>query len=264
MTYNRPTDLSFTDLCIWIDKNSNDENCDEAKLYEYLYHIVVILAQKHKYFNRMHYYDEFGIYSASKLYMRIKPSDKSSKELPQIKSILNYVKAVIYPYKVDFEQEYYLENPQESVVIHASSENISCNLCDDVDIFDLIDFRSSLGDIPRIIRAYLEKIPKRYNHAEWLHIYISCLLTLLNSICPDLTNYDKNLSSSDLHKVYLSSYNQKPILYHLDGSYSNYITVLVRELHQVIAKELSISTHENISMETSIKNLIINNQEEAE
>ena len=45
---------------------------------------------------------------------------------------------------------------------------------------------------------------------------------------------------------------------------SNYIAVIVRELQHIIAKELSFKTHEKISSDLSVKNLIIAAMEDAE
>ncbi len=254
MTFYKPPKLTYTELCIWIDNNMYNEDCDEAKLYEYIYHIVYMLARKNSYFSAAHYYDEFALSSASRLFIRIKDT-----RLTKLKSILNYIKTVIYPYKVDFEKEVYVENPEDSTFIYTDSYCLGTNLLDEIDLFDKLDFKYTLDSISVIIKNYLNKIPHKKNSSEWINIYTSCLLTFLSSLNVETSiKLDKqDITDKELHSLYLASEKQEPILYHLDKSYSNYIKILVNELKGLIAKDLSIEQHSQISSETALKSIII-------
>lgn len=254
MTYNKPSNVTYTDMCIWIDTNMYEENCDDTKLYEYLYHIINMFARKSSYFSRSNYYDDFALMGASRLYMRIK-----NEKLTKIKSILNYIKTVIYPYKVDFEKESYVSNTEDNELIYTDNASLSSTLVEDSDIFDKIEFRYTLDSISTMIRRFLNKIPHNKRNAEWLNIYTSVLLTFNNII---MSAHDKKanidtMSSKDLHNLYLDISSQEPILYHLNKNYSNYITALVNQIKGLIAKQLSIENSSKISTEAALKSVIV-------
>ena len=40
MLFTKPKNLKYTDLCIWIDANAYKSDCDDEKLYEYLFLIT--------------------------------------------------------------------------------------------------------------------------------------------------------------------------------------------------------------------------------
>ena len=155
----------------------------------------MMLARKANYFNRNDYYDDFATYMATYLYFRIKnPSqfDDNSK-LTKIKSILNYIKGTIYPRKVDFEQEFYsqvMSKPVDDASVD-SGYSFSDMLSESVDEISRVEFDVCLHDSIRTFRAYLKNIPYYSNRLEWNNIYISCLLTLLNSITVDKRTMDK-------------------------------------------------------------------------
>ena len=93
------------------------------------------------------------------------------------------------------------------------------------------------------------------------------MLTFLNSItCSKLELTELSRSNIDNHlltKQYRSLVDEEPILYHLDKSMSSYIRVLVNELKEVIARELTLESQSFISSEASMKTLIIQMIEEA-
>ena len=234
------------------------EDCDDALLYEYIYHIVNMLARKNSYFSSDTYYDDFSLSSASRLFMRIK-----DKRLTQIKSILNYIKTIIYPYKVDFEKDNHIDNDENNSVIFTDSYSLSTELIDDVDFFDKIEFNYTLESVSTLIKNYLNKIPVKKSSSEWLNIYTSCLLTFLESVTviPKDKLSKQDITDKELHILYLQSKNTEPVLFHLDKSYSNYIKVLVNELKALIAKNLSIEQRSRISSETALKSVIIASME---
>ena len=194
MTYTKPHNLSYTDIAIWIDQHSSDAAVDDAKLYENIYHLLVMLSHKHGYFNRIHYYDEFALSTASKIFMRIR-----DLKLPPIKSILNYIKAVIYPYKVEFEREFYIESPEDNNFLYADNFSLSTELVEEIDLFDKIEFESSILNSPNIIKSFLSQIPYKRESYEWNNIYMSCVLTLLDEFNLRLSEISdiENIDSSE-------------------------------------------------------------------
>lgn len=272
MTYNKPHNITYTQMAVWVDENCYNEDCDDLKLYEYLYHLVYMLAREGRYFNQSHYYDEFSLFGASRLFLRLKNNrqfefdNNGNPKLKQVKSILNYIKTVIYPYKVDFEQENYCSNTEDNLIIYTDSCDLGTHLSDEADVFKRIDFSLTLDNIAFIAKSYLARIPKKKNSAEWLNIYISCLLTLINSLT--LTRIDKKnyIKYGDkrpemIDSIYKGLKNDEPVLYHLDDSYSNYIKILVNEIRHAVAKELSIELNTYVSVETTMKNIIISSLE---
>lgn len=267
MTYNKPSGITYTQMAIWIDENAYLEDCDDMILYEYLYHLSNMLAHEGGYFRKAHNYDDFSLYCASKMFMRLRNEkqyleESDSNKLPKIKSVLNYLKKIIYPMKVDFEQENYCQTSEDVVISYASTFDLGQLLSDEANIFNQIDFSCTLSSVSAIVKSYLQKIPYKKDSPEWVNIYTSCMLTLLNSAT--LSNFNKERAHKVtrekeriLDQLYTDLRYEQPILYHLDDSMSNYIQVLVRELRKVIASQLSFEIHAKASVEDSIKNIIL-------
>ena len=254
-------------MAIWVDENAYLEDCDDMILYEYLYHLSNMLAHEGGYFRKAHNYDDFSLYCASKMFMRLRNEkqyleENDSNKLPKIKSVLNYLKKIIYPMKVDFEQENYCQTSEDVVISYASTIDLGQLLSDEANIFNQIDFSCTLSSVSAIVKSYLQKIPYKKDSPEWVNIYTSCMLTLLNSAT--LSNFNKERAHKVtrekeriLDQLYTDLRYEQPILYHLDDSMSNYIQVLVRELRKVIASQLSFEIHAKASVEDSIKNIIL-------
>ena len=262
MTYIKPQDVTYTDMAIWIDHNVYKSDCDQSLLYEYLYHLVVMLSYKHHYFNSSERYDEFGLYSATRLYFRLY-NDKQfmydeagNPKMEPVKSILNYIKTVIHPYKVDFEIEF--QNIKEGVISTDTTFDVISYISDSSSLFDQVEFSFTLNDVSQIVKSYLKKIPCKKNSAEWINIYISCLLTLLNSIT--LTRYDivrlEKLTVNTeclLDELYRIQRQSDPILFHLPKTKAPYIRVLVNELRHVLVSELNWKNSTNQSVDSLLR-----------
>lgn len=254
MIYKKPSDVRYVDMCIWIDEHAYEKDCDEELLFQYLYFIAIMLAHKAKYFNNTKDYEDFAVYMASRAYFRLKnpkqyqTDENGNLKMTKLKSILNYMKSILYPCKVDFQQQYYA---QTSVVAdddyYHSEYAFADKLSDTVDELSAVDFKVCLNDITKTIRAFLKQIPYKQGTAEWHNIHMSCLLSFLNSIT--LTNYDinriKNYTKNRSNKLnalialYEAESKDFTILFHLDESMRDYITVLVREIKRVVALDLS-------------------------
>ena len=266
MTYTKPSDVTYTQMAIWIDEHVYTDDIDESLLYEYLYHLSNMLAGQASYFSTALEYDHFSLYSASRLFQRLynpkqfELDENNQPRMKQIKSILNYIKKVIYPYKVDFEMEFKIEDKNMDV-IQVGSFDLGSHMIESASLFDRLEFSVSIESVASIVRSHLRKIPKRKNSAEWSNIYLSCMLTLLDSITLTRTmmsKYDslKLKKEEYLDSVYEELRYQEPILYHLPNSMSNYIRVLVNELRHVLASELSWKTECYIPADASMKSLI--------
>ena len=108
MTYNKPDNITYVEMCIFFDNNIYSDTRNDTILYQYLYHIIYMLACKKRYFNSFVEYDAFALYMATKVYLRyINPEHQGEED--RIKSVLNYCKTLLYPTKVDFQKETYSE-----------------------------------------------------------------------------------------------------------------------------------------------------------
>lgn len=270
MTYNKPN-MKYTDMCIYIDAHAYEEDRDDNLIFEYLYHISNMLAHKSNYFNKAKYYDDFAIYAAGKLFMRlINPKqftinpDTGQPKLTKIKSILNYAKTKIYPLKVEFEQEnYYQGGPSEADVKEFELQyTYKDKLVESVDNLTRCDFNLYLTDLPKITREFLKRIPYKCNTAIWNNIYLSCLLTLLSSITLSNKNEDKianckqiNYAQSTLEVKLYETERDDVILFHLDSKLKPFIKVLVNELRHVFAKNLAATLDMYINSNTCLDNI---------
>lgn len=124
-----------------------------------------MLARKGKFFNKAQYYDDFAAYLATQLYFRItnpKQFDENSK-VQKIKSVLNYIKATIYPMKVNFEQEHYSQTVsapiEEDDIEFDVQYSFSDILSESVDELSKVEFDLCLGNIDKTIKNFLQRIP---------------------------------------------------------------------------------------------------------
>ena len=277
MTFKKPKNVKYVDMAIWIDKHALNDDCDEAKLFEYLYHLVFILAFKKRYFKDSKYYDDFALESATLIFFRLKNSRESNLDektkLPPIKSILNYIKKSLYPMKVMFEQNNYsqtLSKPNEEDAVEIVTPYIQTGYA--FINYELIqsEFKCYLDEITTVFKTFLSKIPYVSTRKDWNNIYISCMLTFLNSITLDRKTVEK-LASSDaemyasdyyIDRLYREATENSTILFHLDQSMENYITVLTNQIKSIIAKELSSIIHTPEASSDVIKNLLISSMTE--
>lgn len=126
---NKPTNMKYTDLCIYIDKTvyERDENNNPISLrqmtktemdtvYTYIYNIVYALAVKKKMMSNYADYDDFCISTSSKIYQRLtNPNQKfgtnQGKGKP-VKSVLNYIKTILPFMAIDFRVENYSQDAE--------------------------------------------------------------------------------------------------------------------------------------------------------
>ena len=131
-----------------------------------------MLARKNRFFNKTEYYEDFATYLATYLYFRIKNPKQfdDNFKMQKIKSILNYIKNIIYPRKVDFEQEHYSQvvtPPEENKPVeYAINYTFSDMLSESVDELSRVEFDACLEDVNKTIKKFLKKIPYRTDKVE--------------------------------------------------------------------------------------------------
>jgi hypothetical protein len=246
-TYSKPKNVSYTEMAMFFDKHIKKPKRDDNLLYEYVYHIVYMLANKSKYFHDYQDYDEFSLYAANKIYMRAINEDKQEKP---IKSILNYIKAVIYPLKVDYQKETYDEIINPEVDDRINGEKLKNNLHAPI----LADYREGLMEelyqqltfLPKYIREVVEESPYKNDVITSRRLYISVLLSFLNGVT--LTNQGlqklkrreiKSLETDNTAiKMLEKEKETSTLLWRLDDSLLNYVEMLTNKVRKKFGRDL--------------------------
>ena len=266
VTFKKP-DIRYVDMCIWIDNNAYESDCDDNTLFEYLYHLCYMLASQQKLFSRYEYYDDFAIYAATKSYFRLKNKNQFREDnpLPKVKSILNYLKSVLYPMKVAFEQEEYSESvqPNNDYSIQFTSVFDLAEYADNiVDTISISDFKLYMNDVSKTIKNYIYKMPYIEDEILMANIYESCLLTILNWLTISVEDKLKLKEMLPVNQekgfndILTKNKDLPPILYHLDKSYNNYIILLSRRALHLVCQDLSQILNQPLSTNIVQKDFI--------
>ncbi|MBO7696656.1 MAG: hypothetical protein J6T10_28850 [Methanobrevibacter sp.] len=263
--YVKPHDITYTQMCIWIDENVYKEDCDDFLVFEYLYHLAKMLAYKRRFFEKSAYYDDFAIYCATKIFMRYK-DDRQFEEngkIQKIKSVLNYMKSVLYAVKISFEGEFFAQN-----YIEKEDDIVDCNfhsaLVESLNSIQVSNFKFCLDSFIETMKNFVYSLPHD-SDIFIQNIYISCILSFLNSVVLSKKNEkrllqlkkDGRLSQEHIDRLYKKERDSCVILYHLDSSFKDYIKVLVNEIRHLVSHDLSEILNDGINYESNIKNMLI-------
>ena len=268
MFFEKP-DIRYVDMCIYIDENVYRDDCDQALIYEYLYHIVRMLAVKRCYFKTVRDTEDFSLFAASQYFLRLTDERQFEDNPPiePVRSILNYVRKTLYSYRNEYAKKYFSENDiiANVDVVSLDLDDFKCFVSAEIDPINKCDFNHYLGDIKSTIQEVLTHIPYKRGTAEWNNIYLSCLLSFLNSVTlrnkdiKRLKSFKRSTSLTDtlLNNLYLKERYNSTILYHLDDSMYNYITVLTNRIRRELSRELSLTLHRSTPTCTTMKNLLM-------
>lgn len=242
MEWRKPSDLKYTDLCIFIDQNipnilTPGENPElENKIYNYLWLLVKALAIKKNMFQNFEDYDGYAFYAATRLFFALRKNQWNQgktikgKLIRPVKSCLNYTKALLNPMRIEYQRETYREIIDEqftskkfdSFSFKESLRNFARSYqMDDQMIPHYI--ADTIKDIDSILENVLSKMPFNSSSPEYKKIKISILL---NSVYSLKTKHKLTTEAGSL------------ILWKLPKSMSNYIKVLQREFYSDLAEEI--------------------------
>jgi len=235
--FKKPKDVRFVDMAIWIDNNIYKEDCDMDKAFTYMYLLAYMLASKAKYFNTITDYDGFAYFLAYSTYSRYK--DQSKKP---VKSVLNYMKSIMYFRKLTYDRETFCEviNPEYNTNWDENKyKNSRINSLESQNRTNLIQLsiQDIFSDIPKII---FKNIPRIYFSDNLIknNIYKSTLLSLLSSYTlPQefqikLQKKLEEKSTFDEASFYKKHLTKDIILWHLPDSMESVVRLVINKTNQ--------------------------------
>lgn len=272
MLYPKPKDISYSQMCIYVDAHAYDENKTEEekeKIYKYIYWVSHMMALKLKLFSNYQYYDEFSLWYTTQIYSRLENpkqyqlNEDGTPKMEKIKSILNYIKNTIAQRKITFEQQEY------SQVISYTNDyyvqynySLSDKINESLDNLYRVEFDLCLENCTNSIKKFLNRIPYDKNSKIFYNIYLSCLLTFLNSVT--LPNKEiKKLSqlkfqeNIDPVRVISKELKDPVILYHLPNDMHDYIYVLYKQIRHEIASELEHSSNSYVGTNAGLYSIMM-------
>jgi hypothetical protein len=272
MFFERP-DVRYVDMCIYIDEHIYTDDYDVSRVYQYLYHIIRMIALKRAYFPKKVDLDDFSLYAASSYYMRLTDERQFSSDSPiePVRSILNYIRKTLFSVRREYCRKHFNDNEVcESDIVSIDTDSFSNYVSRKIDYIGKIDFGSCLETTQVLVKKYLMDIPYKYGTSTWNNIYISCMMSFLNSITlknrdiKRINNFKRPNSLTDemLNKLYLEERYAPTILFHLDSSMYNYITILTNKIRHKIAADLSQSLHTFTPSHINMKNLMVSSVSE--
>lgn len=267
MTYTRPAtvwlppelDKKAKDLharmAVYIDNfiYKPREERDDAKIYEYLYHITYMLACKAKMFEKGSDYDEFSLYSASKVYGRLVNEkqfieDPEKKSLKKITSILNYIKNSLYGMKVSYQKEAFNQVFDSELGFDGNSlvQSLKKDAQSDYNAGLRDAILEAIQKVPYITRKVVKSTPYSTDPVMARRLYMSCLLSFLNSIqLPNkikqkLEKKEAAKNNIDLIKINFidEQFNDSVILWRLDNLLYDYVDVLVKRVKHMLVEDI--------------------------
>lgn len=242
MLWKKPANMKYTDMCIYIDENipniiePGKYPEIENTVYNYLWLLVKALAIKKRMFQKFEDYDPFAFHAATRLYLAIRKNYLNQgktikgKKIRPIKSSLNYTKAILYPMKLEYQQEAYREIIDEEFVskkfdAFAMRERMEAEAVDAQEVAHQFEFllNNSFINSYKILDEVMQTLPFGPNTLEYKYIKISVLLNCVNSL-KNKKELNSNLSAVAVWK--------------LPKSLSSYITVIIKEFYNALKREI--------------------------
>lgn len=233
MLWKKPADMKYTDMCIWIDENVtkivNPGEYPEIEntVYNYLWLLVKALAIKKCMFQNFQDYDSFAFHAANRLFFALRKNQVNQgktikgKLIRPIKSCLNYTKALLYPMKVEYQNETFREVLSEEYVskkfdAFSYKEHLKASAKEDqgVNEWFWIYLKDSLNSSSSLIDKVLKKSPFQVTSPEYKKLKISIMINCINLL--------KTRKKLDIDPASI-------VLWKLPKSLASYVKILLRE-----------------------------------
>lgn len=262
-TWKKDPKLKYTDLCIFIDQNIPNIATPgeypeiENQVYNYLWLLVKALAIKKCMFKNFNDYDGYATHAANRLFFALRKNYLNQgktikgKLIRPIKSCLNYTKALLYPMKVEYQNEAFKEVITEEFVskkfdsfMYKEKLKSEANLAQGTpDKFRTL-VKSSLESIDTLMDKVLKDSLFVTNPIIYRKLKISLLLNALNSL-----KVKKRLDS-EIPTI---------IVWKLPKSMGGYIRVLLKEFYTELKLEI-LDCHSAVSIDDDMLEKLLVNQ----
>ena len=255
----------YTNYAIYIDEHIADiavpyeHPLIEKKVYDYLYAICYVLACKDHYFNNFNDYEKFAAEAAADFYIIFRNkynnqgTTKRGKVIEPIKSSLNFIKKVLYAFKVEYIKKFFVdiynedwkgvnENRKE---IEDQRQEVLGNYFEEAVRSEYYYKKreavlETLSLLPELTKKVLYNTPFKKDKITLDKLYKSCLLSMINLIT---LPKDKKLGDNIEHsfKKYNKEYNCI-ILWHLPDYMNGYVSMLIPRIKEEVSKEIGEDT----------------------
>lgn len=227
---NKPLDMKYTDLCIYIDNTvyeRNDQNepialrtmteKEAETVYNYIYNLVYALAVKKKLMVNYSDYADFCIGVSGIIFQRLtKPDqcfDLTNKTAKNkcIQSVLNYIKSCLAFMANDFRAENYAQIISSEYYTQEELENVKEYIINTIIEQYRPQEREDICDTFSAINTYitqeLDQSIYKKNKIALHSLYMSILLSFLNTFT--ITAKEKKFKDKRLENVLLEQIQNK-------------------------------------------------------
>ena len=259
-TWKKDPKLKYTDLCVFIDANidkiavAGEYPEIENQVYNYLWLLVKALAIKKCMFNNFSDYDGYATHAANRLFFALRKNYLNQgktikgKQIRPIKSCLNYTKALLYPMKVEYQNEAFREIITEEFVskkfdsfLYKEKLKAAANAAQGVTEKFRLYLKDSLSGISAILDKVLKNSLFVTNPTIYKKLKISLLLNTLKSL---------------KLKKRLDSERPTVIVWKLPKSMSGYVRVLLKEFYTELKLEI-LDCHKTVSIDDAMLEKLI-------
>ena len=266
MLFKKPSNMRYTEICMFIDENAPKianpgENPElENLIYNYLWLLVKALAIKKCMFQNFEDYDMYSYYAAKRLFFAIRKNQINQgkvikgKLIKPIKSCLNYTKALLYPMKLEYQQESFREVIEEEFVskkfdafIYKEQLKTQARESSGVDDQFRTYIYEAMTQHGRLLDEILQNSPFNNSTPEYRNLKISVLLTSIQILKT---------------KNKLVANPQSVILWHLPKSMANYAKIVLKEYFMAIKDEIMDCYKESNLSETDLENILASASED--
>ena len=194
------------------------------------------MAIKKRLFQNFEDYDGYSFYAASRLFFAIRKNYQNQgkvikgKKIRPIKSCLNYMKALMYPMKVEYQNEAFHEVISEEFVSKkfdamSYKEQLMEDAASSTTNNEMLMayLQDTLMTTPRLIDEVLKKSPFQKDSTDYKRLKMSIML-----------NCVANLNN----KKPLNWESPTVILWKLPKSMTSYVRVLIKEFYTTLKVEL--------------------------
>lgn len=197
----KPHNLKYTDLCIYIDKvnyyRDDDNNPiglkelsaeEENTVFYYLCNLCLALASKKHLLQKEVDYQDFVLFAAGNLYMRLRRKDQDytyqDKTIKPIKSILNFIKGSLAFMCISWREKNFTQTLSEDCMDSEELMEVA-NTIKEAAARQYTEkrseaYREALGNLPDYIKKSLKESIYKEGSLRWYVMYMSCCLSLCN------------------------------------------------------------------------------------